>query len=109
MRFRSTLQHGTRHRLTGMLGVLMLAVGCGLAALGFALVLDVLSLRELLAQYGPRPIGQLAIVVRAQMHHPGAQVGELLAGLTGLLLAGCGARGLSLLRRASVSRKAGLP
>ena len=83
--------------VTGLLGCV--ALGCGLAALGFALVLDVLSLRELLAQYGPGPFEQLATAAHKHLEHGGAQAGELLTGLAGLFLVICGARGLTVVRR----------
>jgi hypothetical protein len=91
------LSLGSRLHLAGMLS--FLPCGCALAALGFALVLDLLSLRELLAQYGPRPLGHLATIARAQLEHPGAQAGELAAGLAGLMLVIVAVRGLGLLRR----------
>lgn len=83
--------------VTGLLGFVVL--GCALAVLGFALVLDVLSLRELLVQYGPGSLGRLTMAARARMEHPGAQAGELATGLTGLIFVVLGAYGLITARR----------
>ena len=83
--------------VSGLLGCVVL--GCVLAALGFALVLDVLSLRALLAQYGPGSSEQIAMAARAHLEHGGAQAGELLTGLAGLFLVICGARGFTVVRR----------
>ena len=98
---------GSLIHLTGMLGCVVL--GCGLAALGFALVLDVLSLRELLAQYGPGPFERVAMAARAHLEHGGAQAGELLTGLAGLFLVIGGGRGLTVARRSFSYRVAARP
>lgn len=79
--------------------VTLVVLGCSVAALGVALVLDLLSLRELSARIGPAPIERLIVVARSQVHHTGAQWGELVAALAGALLAILAARLLAPARR----------
>jgi len=71
-------------RVAGVLAVVRAIVGALLAILGFMLVLDRLSLRDLLAETGPEPAWRLTLAMRAAISHPGAQMAELAVGLVGM-------------------------
>jgi hypothetical protein len=59
-------------------------LGAFLAVFGFLLVMDRLSLRELLAETGPAPAERLVLGIHAAIEHPGAQVAELAACVLGV-------------------------
>lgn len=68
------------------LSVVQLLVGAGLAVFGLLTVLDYLSLRELLAEAGPRRLSKVVVDLHAVLAHPGAQVVELVLALLGLTI-----------------------
>jgi hypothetical protein len=85
---RMCLDHlGSWRRSFSAVGVaILIGVGVGMALVGFALVLDVLSLREILADYGPSLLWRLTLAARDRVEHDGAQWAELATGLAGLAL-----------------------
>jgi hypothetical protein len=69
----------------GVVPVIRMLIGGGVAMFGFLLVMDQLSLRDLLGETGPAPALRLARAIHAVVEHPGAQVAELTIGLIGLM------------------------
>ena len=70
--------------VTRALALTRALLGALLAVFGFLLVLDRLSLRELLAETGPAPAQRLVLGIHATIEHPGAQVAELAACVLGV-------------------------
>jgi hypothetical protein len=75
-------------RVGGIVAWLLLLVGLALAVLGAALVLNFLSLRELVEQTRFHPAIEAVFDVRDEMSHRRAQSLELVSGLSGVTLFG---------------------